>query len=200
MGVIQAAAINMPTENNEDGNDAYAIASQRALQRFRGLIGEADEPRGPRRRPATPAATTPDAAPTPRAQRGPKLSATQPTIGAPIGVPPSPMPMRSAITRPRIAGSSKSCNQAVRRVGESEGGHADDDQGGAEQANSFGADARQLRSRSPKTAAPTSNEPNCGLLRPAPIRAPQTVPMAMIDDQRAYPGHRHERRSPPSSR
>jgi len=36
---IQAAAINMPTENNEDGNDAYAIASQRALQRFAASSG-----------------------------------------------------------------------------------------------------------------------------------------------------------------
>jgi len=36
-------------------------------------------------------------------------SATQPTTGAPIGVPPSAMPTRSAITRPRIAGSVESC-------------------------------------------------------------------------------------------
>ena len=58
---------------------------------------------------ATRAARKPDAAPTPSAQRGPKLLATHPTIGAPIGVPPSATPTRSAITRPRMAGSVESC-------------------------------------------------------------------------------------------
>jgi hypothetical protein len=43
------------------------------------------------------------------AERGRKLSATQPTIGAPIGVPPSAMLTRSAITLPRMAGSVESC-------------------------------------------------------------------------------------------
>ena len=47
--------------------------------------------------------------PIPSAQRGPKWLATQPTIGAPIGVPPSAMPTRRAITLPRIAGSVESC-------------------------------------------------------------------------------------------
>ena len=57
----------------------------------------------------TMAAAKPEAAPTPSAQRGPKRSATQPTIGAPIGVQPSAMARRIAITRPRIAGSVESC-------------------------------------------------------------------------------------------
>ena len=43
------------------------------------------------------------------AHRGPKWLATQPTIGAPIGVPPSAMPTRRAITLPRIAVSVESC-------------------------------------------------------------------------------------------
>jgi len=51
----------------------------------------------------------PDAAPTPSDQRGPKLLATHPTIGAPIGVPPSATATRNAITRPRIGGSVESC-------------------------------------------------------------------------------------------
>ena len=55
------------------------------------------------------AADSPAAAPTPSAQRGPNRSAIQPTIGAPIGVPPSAMARRIAITRPRMAGSVDSC-------------------------------------------------------------------------------------------
>src|SRR5580700_11616930 len=57
----------------------------------------------------TMAAAKPEAAPRPNAQRGPNLSATQPTIGAPIGVQPSAIARRIAITRPRIAGSVESC-------------------------------------------------------------------------------------------
>ena len=59
------------------------------------------------------AADTPAAAPTPSAQRGPNRSATQPTIGAPIGVPPSAMARRIAITRPRMAGSVESCTRLL---------------------------------------------------------------------------------------
>lgn len=55
------------------------------------------------------AAVKPEAASMPRAQRGPYGPATQPTIGAPIGVLPSAIPTRSAITRPRMAGSVESC-------------------------------------------------------------------------------------------
>jgi len=55
------------------------------------------------------AANNPAAAPTPSAQRGPNRSAIPPTIGAPIGVPPSAMAIRIAITRPRMAGSVASC-------------------------------------------------------------------------------------------
>src|SRR4051812_3200548 len=58
---------------------------------------------------APPAAATPEAAPTPRAQRGPRWSATQPTIGAPMGVPPRATATRNAITRPRMAGSVDNC-------------------------------------------------------------------------------------------
>jgi hypothetical protein len=43
------------------------------------------------------------------AQRGRKWLATHPTIGAPIGVPPSAMATRKAITLPRIAGSAEGC-------------------------------------------------------------------------------------------
>ena len=55
------------------------------------------------------AAAKPEAAPAPSAQRGPKWSAIQPTIGAPTSVPPSATPTLSAITRPRICGSVESC-------------------------------------------------------------------------------------------
>ena len=55
------------------------------------------------------AAATPEAAPTASAHRGPKWSATQPTTGAPSGVPPRATATRIAITRPRISGSVESC-------------------------------------------------------------------------------------------
>ena len=55
------------------------------------------------------AAVRPAAAPTPSDHRGPATSATQPTTGAPIGVPPSATASRKAITLPRIAGSVESC-------------------------------------------------------------------------------------------
>ena len=45
----------------------------------------------------------------PSAQRGPNWSATQPTIGEPIGVQPKAIARRIAITRPRIEGSVDSC-------------------------------------------------------------------------------------------
>jgi hypothetical protein len=55
------------------------------------------------------AAIKPDAAATPMDHRGPYWSATQPTKGAPRGVPPAKMAMYSAITRPRMAGSVVVC-------------------------------------------------------------------------------------------
>jgi hypothetical protein len=51
----------------------------------------------------------PAAAPIPSAQRGPKWVATQPTMGAPIGVLPSAVATRRAMTVPLIAGSVESC-------------------------------------------------------------------------------------------
>src|SRR6202166_903944 len=57
----------------------------------------------------TMAAAKPEAAPRPNAQRGPNLSATQPTIGAPIGVQPMAIARRIAMTRPRMAGSVDRC-------------------------------------------------------------------------------------------
>src|SRR5258708_34570757 len=55
------------------------------------------------------AAARPAAAPTPSDQRGPKWSATHPTIGAPMGVAPRAIASRIAITRPRITGSEANC-------------------------------------------------------------------------------------------
>src|SRR5258708_4839010 len=57
----------------------------------------------------TAAAARPAAAPTPSDQRGPKWSATHPTIGAPMGVAPRAIANRMAITRPRITGSVANC-------------------------------------------------------------------------------------------
>ena len=51
------------------------------------------------------AAITPAAAATPMDQRAPATLATQPTSGAPMGVPPMKIAMYRAITRPRITGS-----------------------------------------------------------------------------------------------
>ena len=59
----------------------------------------------------SPVAANPEAAPTPSDQRGPSVSATQPTTGAPMGVPPSAIASRIAITRPRIAGAVPSCSR-----------------------------------------------------------------------------------------
>ena len=53
-------------------------------------------------------AESPDAAPTPSAHRGPNVSATHPTKGAPMGVAPTAMARNSAMTRPRISGSVES--------------------------------------------------------------------------------------------
>ena len=55
------------------------------------------------------AAARPAVAPTRSDQRGPKWSATQPTSGAPIGVPPRVIASRIAITRPRMTGSVANC-------------------------------------------------------------------------------------------
>src|SRR6202047_2549106 len=57
----------------------------------------------------TMAAAKPEAAPRPNAQRGPNLAATPPTIGAPIGVQPTAIARRIAMTRPRMTGSVDNC-------------------------------------------------------------------------------------------
>jgi hypothetical protein len=54
-------------------------------------------------------AATAAAAPRRIAARGPYSAATQPTIGAPMGVPPMRIAMYSASTRPRSAGSVVVC-------------------------------------------------------------------------------------------
>ncbi len=48
--------------------------------------------------------------------RGPYEAVTQPTIGAPIGVPPVKTSTSRPITRPRIAGSVPSCRAALTEV------------------------------------------------------------------------------------
>jgi len=50
------------------------------------------------------------APPTSNPARGPAVSAIQPTSGAPTGVEPRKTTEYSAITRPRIAGSTASCS------------------------------------------------------------------------------------------
>src|ERR1700736_2521079 len=57
----------------------------------------------------TMAAAKPEAAPMPSAQRGPNRSATQPTIGAPLGGQPRASARRVAHTRPPLAGSVDNC-------------------------------------------------------------------------------------------
>src|ERR1700722_9987915 len=57
----------------------------------------------------TTAAPKPDAAARLSDQRAPNRSATQPTIGAPIGAQPSAIGSRIAITRPRMAGAVDNC-------------------------------------------------------------------------------------------
>jgi len=53
------------------------------------------------------------AAPASRPLRGPATSASQPTAGAPIGVEPRKTTEYSAITRPRIAGSTASWSEEL---------------------------------------------------------------------------------------
>ena len=86
---LQVAFVEV--EANAPAVDAYA---QIAIPRE---VDDADDGRGEA-----------PAAPTASAHLGPKASATQPTIGAPIGVPPSATARRIATTRPRIAGSVES--------------------------------------------------------------------------------------------
>ena len=52
-------------------------------------------------------------APRPSPARGPSDDITPPTIGPPIGVEPWKATNHSAITRPRICGSARSCSVAL---------------------------------------------------------------------------------------
>ncbi len=79
------------------------------------------------------AAPNPAAAAMARDQRGPKVSAAQPTMGAPMGVPPTAMARRIAMTRPRMAGSVVSWMVLFDGGGEGLGGDSDEDEGEAEE-------------------------------------------------------------------
>ena len=121
------------------------------------------------------------AAPIPRAQRGPKWLATQPTMGAPIGVPPSAMATRRAITLPRIAGSVESCiallvplpkvSRAAPMITRA-----------AAKPQYPGAIAARVQPI-PKTPAPPKRDGKPGFWRPAANKAPESVPTAMMEEQ-----------------
>src|SRR6202022_2799973 len=132
----------------------------------------------------TMAAANPEAAPRPNAQRGPNLSATQPTIGAPIGVQPSAIARRIAMTRPRITGSVDNC---IRLLVEFEKVKAETPMITRAQPNSqvSGAIAASVQPN-PKIAAPTTSSAKRGFSRPAASSAPAIVPIAMIEVKKPY--------------
>src|SRR3984893_2366153 len=132
----------------------------------------------------TMAAAKPEAAPRPNAQRGPNLSATQPTIGAPIGVQPSAIARRIAMTRPRITGSVDNC---IRLLVEFEKVKAETPMITRAQQNSQVSMLLDVSVHpNQKTAAPTTSSAKRGFSRPAASSAPAIVPIAMIEVQKPY--------------
>ena len=121
-------------------------------------------------------------APTASDQRGPKWLATQPTIGAPIVVPPSATPTRSAITLPRMDGSVESCMMLfvplvkVRAAAPLTARAAANHQ-------YPGASAARVQP-SPKTPAPIDRDAKPGFFRPAANNAPESEPTAMMEESR----------------
>src|SRR5258707_7210853 len=130
------------------------------------------------------AAAKPEAAPRPNAQRGPNLSATQPTIGAPIGVQPKAIASRIAMTRPRIMGSVDNC---IRLLVEFVNVKADTPMmtSATPKNHALGAIAANVQP-SPNIAAPTSSSAKRGFSRPAASSAPATVPTAITDVRNPY--------------
>ena len=120
----------------------------------------------------------------PSAQRGPKVSATQPTIGAPKGVPPEAMAKNIAITRPRIAGSVDSCTVLFAVVVKV---CADTPMITRTRANSQWLGMMAARAQeTPKMAAATKSSAVWGLLRLAARSAPTTDPTAMVVVRNPY--------------
>jgi hypothetical protein len=111
-------------------------------------------------------------------------SATQPTIGAPIGVQPKAIARRIAITRPRIAGSVESCIRLLVELEKGQRRHADDDQRHAEQPG-VGRDRGQ-RAAEPEDRGAEQQQPKCGFSRPAASSAPAMVPTAITDVRSPY--------------
>lgn len=130
------------------------------------------------------AAAKPEAAPIPSAQRGPNLSATQPTIGAPIGVQPIAIARRIAMTRPRMTGAVDSC---MRLFVEFVKVNADAPTMTRAMPNSHALGITAAKAQpNPKVAAPTDRSAKRGFSRPAARRAPATVPIAMTDVKNPY--------------
>src|ERR1017187_434664 len=125
---------------------------------------------------ATMAAAKPGAAPIPSDQRGPEWFPTQPTMGAPIDVPPSPTPPRIPIPRPRMVGLVESCIMLfvafvkVRAATPITARAAANHQYPGENA----ASVQPI----PKTPVPRSSDPKFGLSRPVARSAPLIVPIA----------------------
>src|SRR5580700_4629179 len=119
-------------------------------------------------------AAKPEAAAMPSAQRGPYTSATQPTMGAPIGVQPKATARRIAITRPLMAGSVDNCIKLFVELAKVS---ADTPMTTRARPNSqyVGASAAIVQPK-PKKAAPIHSRDILGLGRRAARRAPVTDP------------------------
>src|SRR5690606_7528180 len=128
------------------------------------------------------AATRPESAPTPIAQRAPIASTSQPTNGAPSGVPPITTAIRNASTRPRIARSVVSCIMELLAVMKVSAAYPTKN---SITANHTGpGDAAASAALTPNPAADTAISTIPGTGRRADISAPLMVPTAIAEVSR----------------
>ena len=114
-------------------------------------------------------------------QRAPNTPAVQPTIGAPSGVPPMKHMRYSAMTRPRIVGSTPSCTDAFAAVVNVSIAHPAGTSMRAVDANP-GIDPAATSINPNAVAAPTRNSDDGRRVRRVARIAPTQAPTASAVD------------------
>src|SRR3954464_4839201 len=131
---------------------------------------------------ATTAAAADAIPPTINDQRGPATCATQPTSGAPIGVPPMNTIKYNAITRPRITGETDNCTLVLAAVDSVSVKNPN----GTRTAKNVQYDgiSAATTSSTPDAAAAMNTNRRAGLPRRADASAPSREPNAYVAEIR----------------
>ena len=120
----------------------------------------------------------------PSAQRGPKPSATAPTMGAPIGVPPTRIAMYSAMHAAAQRGFGRGLHVAVGGRQDRDGAEADEDASRRRTSSNVGMSAA-MSAATPKNAVARMMTRMRARSRRAASSAPVSEPIARIEREQA---------------